>query len=58
MGVKSEKTFEEIAERLAALVGLKPQSVERNGEESIDEDSAPERPPATKRPARSRKNKE
>jgi hypothetical protein len=58
MDVKSEKTFEEIVERLAALVGLKPRPVERNYEESIDEDSAPERPPATERPARSRKNKE
>ena len=56
--VKSEKTFEEIVERLVALVGLRPRPVDRNYEESLDEDSARERPPATKRPARSRKNKE
>ena len=58
MGVKAEKTFEEIVERLAAFVGLRPRPVERNYEESIGEDPTPERPPATKRPAPSRKNKE
>jgi hypothetical protein len=56
MGVKAEKTFEEIVERLAALVGLKPRPVERNYEESNGEDSAHERLPATKKPTRSRKN--
>jgi hypothetical protein len=58
MNVKSEKTFEEIVERLAALVGLRPRPVERNYEESPDEDPARERLPATEKPARSRKNKE
>jgi len=38
MGVKSDKTFEEIVERLAALFKLQPRPGDRNYEESIDGD--------------------
>ena len=38
MGVKSEKTFEEIVERLAALFKLKARPGDRDYEESIEID--------------------
>ena len=40
MDVKSDKTFEEIVERLAALFKLQPRPGDRNYEESIDGDPA------------------
>jgi hypothetical protein len=39
MGVKSDKTFEEIVERLAALFKLKTRPGDRDYEESIEIDS-------------------
>src|SRR2546430_10437990 len=44
MCVKSDKTFEEIVERLAALFKLKPRPGDRDYEETIDAD--PVTPPA------------
>jgi len=58
MGVKSDKTFEEIVERLAALFNLKPRSGDRDYEQMIDVDAAFETPPAAqkdKSPQRSKK---
>lgn len=57
MGVKSDKTFEEIVERLAALFKLKPRPGDRDYDESIDGDSVA---PASAVPApspRSQKHK-
>ena len=52
-GVKSDKTFEEIVERLAALFNLKARPGDRDYEESIEIDPTgrPSRtsPPATPR---------
>jgi hypothetical protein len=47
MGVKSDKTFEEIVERLAALFKLKARPGDRDYEESIEIDpgGAPSTPP-------------
>jgi hypothetical protein len=56
MGVKSDKTFEEIVERLSALFRLKPVAVERDYEEPVA--TVPEEPLASRKPARSRKDKE
>ena len=58
MGVKSEKTFEEIVERLAALFKLKPRPGDRDYEQLIDVDPAFENPPAAQKekpPQRSKK---
>jgi hypothetical protein len=41
MGVKSEKTFEEIVERIAALFKLRTRPGDRGYEESIEIDSPP-----------------
>ena len=49
MGVKSEKTFEEIVERLAALFRLKPRPGDRDYEQMIDVDPAFENPPAVQK---------
>jgi hypothetical protein len=58
MGVKSDKTFEEIVERLSALFRLKPVAGERDYEESVATDSAPEEPLASRKPTRYPKDKE
>ena len=55
MGVKSDKTFEEIVERLAALFKLQPRPGDRNYEESIDGD--PVVPASTVPPASPRAQK-
>jgi len=58
MGVKSDKTFEEIVERLAALFKLQPRPGDRNYEESIDGDPvlpASAEPPASPRSQRPKK---
>jgi hypothetical protein len=52
MGVKSDKTFEEIVERLAALFRLKPRLGERDYEEPVDADPATQNPAAPRKPAR------
>jgi hypothetical protein len=58
MGVKSEKTFEEIVERLAALFRLKPRPGDRDDEERVEIGSAveigpaPEQPPVAQKPSR------
>ena len=41
MGVKSDKTFEEIVERLAALFRMQPRLGDRDYEVSIDDDVTP-----------------
>lgn len=57
MGVKSDKTFEEIVERLAALFKLKSRPGDRDYEETVIEaDPITEHPPRT--PARSPKDNE
>ena len=58
MGVKSDKTFEEIVERLAALFKLQPRPGDRNYEESIDGDPmlpASAEPPPSPRSQRPKK---
>jgi hypothetical protein len=54
MGVKSDKTFEEIVERLAALFTLQPRPGDKNYEESIDADpvlpASAEPPPSPRSP--------
>jgi hypothetical protein len=57
MDVKSEKTFEEIVERLAALFRLTPHPVGRDYEESIEIDSNPQHSRDTEIASNSRKNK-
>lgn len=57
MGVKSEKTFEEIVERLAALFRLKPRAGEREYEESVEADPIPEQSPAAQKPTPHPKDK-
>ena len=57
MGVKSDKTFEEIVERLTALFKLKPRPGERDYEEPVDTnpvdaDPAPQNPAAAQKPTR------
>ena len=57
-GVKSDKTFEEIVERLAALFRLKPRSGDRDYEQLIDVDPAFENSPGAQKekpPQRSKK---
>jgi hypothetical protein len=56
MGVKSEKTFEEIVERLAALFRLKPRPGDRDYEETIDAEPITEHLPASRKPAGSKNN--
>jgi hypothetical protein len=52
MGVKSEKTFEEIVERLAALFRLKPRPGDRDHEERVEIGRGPEQPPVAQKPSR------
>lgn len=56
--VKSDKTFEEIVERLAALFRLKPRNHERNYEvETYPPDTAPQTADTTKPAAPSRSSR-
>jgi hypothetical protein len=57
MDVKSDKTFEEIVERLAALFKLKPRPGDRDYEEPVDVEPPREHSPATAKPTRPPKNK-
>lgn len=57
MSIKSDKTFEEIVERLAILFKLKLRARDSvRKEESIEADAAPKRP-AARKPALLRKKK-
>jgi len=56
-GVKSDKTFEEIVERLVAFFRLKPRPGERDDEELIEIDSTPRHSRHTKIPSDPKKNK-
>jgi hypothetical protein len=58
MGVKSDKTFEEIVERLSALFRLKPVAGERDQLKPVATDLVPEEPLASRKPTRHPKNKE
>jgi hypothetical protein len=58
MGVKSDKTFEEIVERLSALFRLKPVARERDHQEPVATDFAPEEPLASPKRTRYPKDKE
>jgi len=58
MGVKSDKTFEEIVERLAALFKLAPRPGDRDYEETVPPEPVAEHHPATKKPGDSRTDKE
>ena len=56
IAVKSEKTFEEIVERLAALFGFKLRPGDRDYEVTIDAEPITEHLPAARKPADFSKN--
>jgi hypothetical protein len=58
MSVKSDKTFEEIVERLVALFRVKPRPGERDYEEPVDADPAPPNPAAAQKPTQPKDKKD